>query len=162
MASNEVTPSTWTAHKHTWQTLIEFDLSSEPGGEWLAADRVAVAIQRLNWPAAQLQQLKLALAQAARNAAECNCRYDSEGALAIRVLIPENDPSTQETNQARGESTQLQLPEVKAQQATQSSSRGWGFFLIDKAVPRTDRRDVRYLIELYLYPEGANRDPDSG
>lgn len=160
MASNEAMLHSQTDHQHTWQTLIEFDLSAEPGIERLAADRVAEAMDRLNWPAAQLQHLKLALAQAARNAAECNCRYDSAGALAIRVLIPEDDPATRDIDQVLGESTPLQAPEAKTQRASQSASRGWGFFMIEKAVPSPDRRDVRYLIELYLYPEGAEREPD--
>lgn len=161
MASNEVRPGKWTTHKHTWQTLIEFYLSAEPGSERLAADRVAEAMHGLHWPAAQLQQLKLVLAQAARRAAECSCRYDSQGALVIRVLILDNDPSTRETNQAHGETTPLQAPEAEVHQTTLSPSRGWGFFMIEKAVPNPEHRDVRYRIELYLYPEGAEPDPNS-
>jgi hypothetical protein len=162
MTSNEAMLHKKTDHQHTWQTLVEFDLSAEPGSERLAVERVAQAMHRLNWPTAPLKQLKLALAQAARKAAECSCRYDSERALAIRVLIPKNDPTTRKTDQARGESIPPQAPEAEAQQATQSPSRGWGFFMIEKAVPSPDRRDVRYLIELYLYPEGANRDANNG
>ncbi len=153
MTSNGVTPHRRTAHQHTWQTLVEFDLSTEPGNERLAVERVAEAVQRLNWPAAHLEQLKLALAQAARKAMERNCRYDSEAPLIIRVLIPENDPAPREGDSANGEPTQFEASGGEAQQAGQPPSRGWSFFLIEKALPASGS-DGRYVLELLLYPGG--------
>jgi hypothetical protein len=161
MASNEAMFHRQTQRHHTWQTLIELDLSGEPGSERLAVERVAQAMHWLNWPAVQLRQLNLALAQAARKAAGCSCRYDTGGTLTIRVLIPENDPTTRETDLAYSKSTPPPAPQVEAQETTHYPSRGWGFFMIEKTVPSSDGRDVRYLIELYLYPEGAKRDTNS-
>jgi hypothetical protein len=151
MTSNEVTPHRRTAQDHTWQTLIEFTMSREPGGERLAVERVAEAVQRLNWPAARLEQLKLALAQTAQKAVEGKPRYDSEGALVIRVLIPENDPATREADPANDELTQPQASEGDAQQAGRPPSRGWAFFLIEKALPASGRAGRQR--RLHLQPE---------
>ena len=96
MTSNEFTPHRGTAHDHTWQTLIEFTLPRERGDERLAVDRVAEAVQRPNWPAARLEQLKLALAQATRKNMEHSRQYGLEVPMVIRVLIPKDDPATRE------------------------------------------------------------------
>jgi hypothetical protein len=153
MRSNAVTPHRQIAHQHTWQTLLEFDLSTEPGSERLVVDRVVEAVQRLNWSAAHLEQLKLALVQAARKAMEYSCRYDLEAPLVIRVLIPEDDPATGEADQASGEPTQHQVAEREAQPIGRPPSRGWSFFLIEKAVPDPGGAGW-HLLELFLYPGG--------
>jgi hypothetical protein len=153
MTSNAVTPHGGTAHQHTWQTLVEFDLSTQLGAERLAVERVVEAMQRLNWPAGHLEQLKLALAQATRKAMECNCRYDSEAPLVIRVLIPASEPAPRETNPANAGPTQLQASEGEAQPAGQPPSRGWSFFLIEKSLPDSGGAG-QHLLELFLYPGG--------
>ena len=153
MTSNGVRPHRQPAHEHTWQTLIEFDLSREAGSERPAVDRVAEAVQKLNWSAAHLEQLKLALAQAARKAMECDCGHDSEAPLGIRVLIPENDPAPGVANPADEEPTQLQTAEGETQQTGQPPSRGWSFFLIEKSLPDSGGTG-RHLLELFLYPGG--------
>lgn len=151
MTSNGMTSPRQTANHHPWQTLIEFDLSTEPGSEHVAADRVAGAMQKLNWPAAHLEQLKLALAQAVRKATESNRRYDSEAPLVIRVLIPKNYPATGETDPATAEPTQHQAFAGKAQQVGQPPSLGWSFFLIEKALP-VPGGVGQHLLEVFLYP----------
>jgi anti-sigma regulatory factor (Ser/Thr protein kinase) len=158
MTSNDVTPRKQTAHDHTWQTLIEFSLSRGPGSERLAVDRVVEAVQSLNWPAAHLEQLKLALVQATRNTMERSHLDDTETPLVIRVLIPENGRAIRAADQAGGKPTQHQASEREAQQTSQLPSRGWSFFLVEKAAPRPGRRDVRHVIELFLYTEGDNKE----
>jgi hypothetical protein len=158
MASNEATPCRWTTHQHAWQTLIEFELSAEPGSERLAVNRVVQAMQKLNWPAAHLEQLKAALAEAARKAMESNRRYDSDRVLFIRVLIPENDPAPQEADPANDEPAEHQVADRQAQQDGRPPSRGWSFFLIERAAPSSDRAG-RHLLELFLYPEGDKHNP---
>jgi hypothetical protein len=153
MTSNAVAPRRQIAHQHTWQTLIEFDLSTEPGSERLAVDRVVEAVQRLNWSAMHLEQLKLALAQAARKAMEYSCHYDSEAPLVIRVLIPEDDPATGEADQASREPIQLQTSEREPQPVGRPPPRGWSFFLVEKVVPDPGGAGW-HLLELFLYPGG--------
>jgi hypothetical protein len=132
---------------------MEFTLSREPGGERQAVERVAGAVQRLNWPAAHLEQLKLALAQAARKAMECYCRYDSEAPLVIRVLMPDNDLAPREADPANAGPTQPRPSEGEAQPAGQPPLRGWGFFFIEKSLPDSGGAGQRVL-ELFLYPGG--------
>jgi hypothetical protein len=153
MTSNEVRPHRHIAHPHIWQTLIEFDLATEPGSEHLAVERVAEAVQRLNWPAAHLGQLKLALDQAARKAMESYFGYDSEAPLVIRVLIPENELAPRDSDPANAEPTQPRPSEGEAQPVRQPPSRGWSFFLIEKSLPDAVGAG-RHLLELYLYPGG--------
>jgi hypothetical protein len=153
MTSNDVIPPKRTAHEHTWQTLIEFSLAREPGSERLAVDRVVEAVQRLNLPAAHLGQLELTLARATLNAMERSHRYGSEAPLVIRVLIPENGPAIREADQAGSGPTRHQAPDGEIQQVGRPSSRGWGFFLIEKAVPDSGGGGGPVL-ELFLYPEG--------
>jgi hypothetical protein len=153
MTSNAAAPPEQAPHEHTWQTLIEFTLSREPGSERLAVDRVVAAVQRLNWPAAQLEQLRQAFAQAARRAAECSCRYDLERGLVIRVLIPENDPASRDAYRGGDRPTQCQAPKREARQVGRPPTRGWGFFLIEKAAPDPDGVG-RHLLEVFLYPGG--------
>lgn len=154
MTSNEVTPHGRTADDHRWQTLIEFDLPREPGGDRLAVERVAEAVQRLNWPAAPLGRLKVALAKATRDAMERNHFHGSGAPLIIRVLIPESGgETTQEADPASNEPGQAQSSETAAQHISRPPSRGWGFFLIEKALPDSGRAG-RNLIELFLYLEG--------
>jgi hypothetical protein len=154
MTSNEVTPHRRTAHDHRWQTLIEFTLPREPGGERLAVERVAEAVQRLNWPAAPLGRLKVALAKATGDAMERGHFHGSGGLPIVRVLIPESGgETTQEANRASDEPGQAQLSETAAQPVGRPPSRGWGFFLVEKALPDSGRAG-RNLIELFLYPEG--------
>jgi len=153
MTSNEVTPHGQTNQQHTWQTLVEFDLSPEPEGERLAVERVAEAMHRLNWPPAHLEQLKLALAQAARKAMESIHCHASGAPLTIRVLIPANKPVPREADPANGEPTQSQVSGREAQHAGQPLSRGWSFFMIEKALPDASGAG-QHVLELFLYPGG--------
>ncbi len=144
MASNDVTPPKRIAQEHTWQTLIEFTLSGEPDSERLAADRVAAAAQKLNWPAALQERLRLALDKSARNALERSRLDGSETPLIIRVLVPEGSGAAQTGGQAGNEPGQGRL-----------SSRGWGFFLVQKQAddPQVSAGRPHHLIELFLYQE---------
>jgi anti-sigma regulatory factor (Ser/Thr protein kinase) len=116
-------------------------------------DRVVEAVQRLSWSAMHLEQLKLALAQAARKAMEYSYRYDSEAPLVIRVLIPEDDPAPREVDPANAEPPQFQASEREPQPVGQPPSRGWGFFFIERALPDPGGAGW-HLLELFLYPGG--------
>jgi anti-sigma regulatory factor (Ser/Thr protein kinase) len=161
MTSSDAASPGQTAHVQTWQTLAEFDLSGEPGGEDRMAERIAEAVRGLEWPAAHLKRLKLALVRTMLNAIEHSRVHDSEASPVIRVLIPQSSRPARATDQPCAESTQLPATARPAQHSRQTPSRGWGFFLIEKTVQSPGRHDVRHLIELYLYPEGETRDPNN-
>ncbi|GIK40885.1 MAG: hypothetical protein BroJett011_47180 [Chloroflexota bacterium] len=155
MASNDVPPPKRIAQEHTWQTLIEFTLSGESDSERLAADRVAEAMQKLNWPAALQERLRLALAKSARNALERSRLDGSEASLIVRVLVPESSETTEEGGQAGNEPGQGGVSARVARQVRRPSSRGWGFFLVQKQEdnPQASAGKSYHLIELFLYQE---------
>jgi hypothetical protein len=155
MTSNDVTPPKQRSHDPTWQTLIELTLSGEPGSERLAAGRVAEAVQRLNWSETHLKQLKLALARATRNALERSRLDGSEASLIVRVLVPESSETTEEGGQAGNEPDQGGVSARVARQVRRPSSRGWGFFLVQKQEddPQASAGKSYHLIELFLYQE---------
>jgi hypothetical protein len=132
MTSNDVTPPKQEAHDLTWRTLIEFTLSGESGNERLAADRIAEAVQNLNWPAALQERLELALAKSTRNVMERSRLDGSEMSLIVRALVPEGSEATEAGGQAGNEPGQDQLSEKVTRQVGRPASRGWGFFLVQK------------------------------
>jgi hypothetical protein len=155
MTSNDVTPPKRRSHDPTWQTLVEFTLSGELGCERLAADRVAEAVQKLNWPAALQERLKLALVKSVRNVLEHSRLDGSEASLIVRVLVPQSSGAAEEGGQAGNEPGQGRGSARVTRQASRSSSRGWGFFLVQKQEdnPPALAGESHYLIELFLYQE---------
>jgi hypothetical protein len=140
MVSNDGPPPQRTVHGYRWKTLIEVELSLEPGNEPLAMDRVAAAVQKLNWPVRQLERLRRALATSIRNTLE-RSRLDGSGSpLRIQVLVPEG----------------RRAAKMAAEPANQPTPRGWGFFLIQTRRDKPPDREAHYLIELFLYQEKNN------
>jgi len=129
MAQNDGT----TSPDRAWQTLAEFSLTGEPGGESQAVEGVTQAIHDLHLPSAQLERLKAIVAEAALNAMRrCNALHPAGPLVFIRVLA----------SQASAVGRQL--------------NHGWGFFLIERAMndARTMGDKACYLIEVFLYLEG--------
>ncbi len=155
MTSSKATPPKQIAHDHKWQTFIEFTLSSRSDSIQLATDLVVGTVQTLNWPAAHLEQLKLALAKAIQNTLERSQLNDSGVSLIIRVFIPEDGEVKQEAVWSGNKPKQHHLPARVAQQVRRSPARGWGFFLVQKQGddPQTVTEESHHVIELYLYQE---------
>lgn len=151
MASGDVGTHNEIDQEQAWRILIELTLTRESGNACWAADQVAGAMQPLNWPAAHLEQLKLALVKAAWNVMERSRLYGSDTPLIIRVLIPKDYEATQEADQTSDKPSQYQTSE----RADQKSSRGWGFFLVQKQEdePKASAEESQYMIEVFLYQE---------
>lgn len=155
MTSNDMTRPNPLVQDHSWQTLIELTLPRESNSERMATDRVVETMQRLNWPTVLLEQLKFTLVRATRDVMERTRLYGSDTPLIIRVLIPKDDIVIREADQAGTEPNQSQASERATQQASLSSSRGWGFFLVQKQEddPRISTGRPHHTIELFLYRE---------
>ena len=69
------------------------------------------------------------------------------------VLIPENDPASWEADPAGGQPTEHGVTDRQVQPVGWPPSRGWGFFLIEKAAPDSDGAG-RHLLALFLHPGG--------
>jgi hypothetical protein len=159
MTSKDETSARQPAQGHTWQTLVELDLSGEPGSEQLVADHVAEAVRSLDWSAAHLERLKLVLIRAALYTIARSRACDAEATPVIRVLIPQGSLPEHAADQSRVESTQPLAGKRQTQHSSQATARGWGFFLIEKTVQGPDGREVQHIVELHLYQEGEKRDP---
>jgi hypothetical protein len=133
----------------------EFMLSKEADSVYLATDRVVGAVQTLNWPAARLEELKLALARAIQNVLEGSRLNDADTAPIIRVFVSEYGEATQEAGWTNDEPRQDQLSAEAVQQVRRSPSRGWSFFLVQKqrVAPSGLTPGSHHLIELFLYQE---------
>ena len=155
MASNNVSSSNPIPHDYPWQTLIEFTLVGESSSASLTTDQIAAAVQTLNWSDTLLEQLKEALTQAIRNIIERSRLYSSAASLLIRVLIPKDGETAQKVGQASDEAGHRQVSERTSQQVNRSTSRGWGFFLVQKQEddPQSPAEESQYMIELFLYQE---------
>ncbi len=117
------------------RVLAAFSVASEQGNERDVAARVAEAARDLDLPAARLERLKTAVAEATMNAMEHGNGYRPEKPVAVRVA------ATGEAVQVRitdlGGDTPVavaETPDLEAKLAGDQSPRGWGLFLIKSMV----------------------------
>jgi anti-sigma regulatory factor (Ser/Thr protein kinase) len=143
-----------------WRTLAEFKLSSEPGNERLAMDRVVEAVRELNLPRRRLDQLKTAVAEATMNAMEHGNHYLPDRLVSIQVLASQTALSVRISD--HGGTRKLppdpgaEIPDIEAKLAEQQTPRGWGLFLIKHMVDemRVSNDTSHHTVELIIYLEG--------
>jgi anti-sigma regulatory factor (Ser/Thr protein kinase) len=146
-----------------WRTLLAFDLSSEPGNERRAMDRVAQSVETLELPPARLERLKTAVAETVLNAIEHGNRYQPDLLVSIQVLAAEHRLMVRVTDQGNGGPiTAPAAPNLEAKLAGQESPRGWGFFLIREFVDELQIRNQasHHTVELILYLKETEDDGD--
>src|SRR5829696_2806877 len=85
----------------TWRVLAKLSVSSEPGNERLAMERVAEVVKELGLSEERLERLKTAVAEATMNAMEHGNRYRSEVPVVIEVLSSGANLSVRINNQGR-------------------------------------------------------------
>lgn len=144
--------------KGQWRTVMDFSIPSEPGNEREAMHRVAGAARRLNVPAAQLEKLKTAVAEAIMNAIEHGNKNRPEIPVGVRLLASDGALAVRITDQGGSRPIpKAQTPDLDAKLAGQQTPRGWGLFLIEKMVDElhVTSDDSTHTIELILHLEGA-------
>ena len=158
--TKSVTPSGEPGGQVVWRTLVEFSVPSEPGNERIAAEQVVEAVAAADkLPAARLERLKTAVAEAVMNAMEHGHQYRSELPVHIRVLVSETALAVSVTDQGGGASIpDPETPDLEAKLASLESPRGWGLFLIKHMV---DQMNVtidasHHTIELIVNLKGDN------
>jgi len=137
-----------------WRTLSDFTLPSVAGSEWEAWERVAGAMLELRLSSARLEELESALVEAVLKAIENVADGQPELLARVRVLVLASQPVVME---GRGEVAQSQdLRELGSSPNHPHLSAGWGFFLVEKMTDNLDTADrpVRYMVDLFIYPEG--------
>jgi anti-sigma regulatory factor (Ser/Thr protein kinase) len=137
--------------------LDEFEVSSEPGQERVAMARVTAAVQHL-LPAARLDQLGTAVAEAVMNAAEHGNRHRAD--LPVTVTVAASIDRLEVTVTDLGSDTPIPdagRPDLAAKLAGQQDTRGWGLFLIRNMVDelRTTATDGCHAVRLIMHLDSA-------
>lgn len=148
-----------------WQLLAEFSLPDAAEDESWVVEWITEAVRGLTLPSAHLERLQVVLADAARNAIQRSRSFQPDLAVGIRVFVR----GVGIENLIRGETDaepEEQVIERSAQGAEETTLhpvQGWGYFLVDRTIdsPGDPGNVPRRAIELYLYPEGAERGTES-
>lgn len=145
------------SNESTWQTLAAFSVASEPGNERQAMERVAQAVRGVTLPAARLERLNTAVAEAVMNAMEHGNRHRPELPVTIQVLASETVLVVRITDQGGGQPIpDPKVPDLEAKLAGLEPPRGWGLFLIQNMVDQvhvtTD--EAHHTMELILNLKG--------
>jgi serine/threonine-protein kinase RsbW len=120
----------------TWRVLAKLSVSSEPGNERLAMERVAEVVKELGLSEQRLERLRTAVAEATMNAMEHGNRYRSEVPVVIEVLTSGADLSVRINDQGgiRYPAPDKEMPDLEAKLEGEQTPRGWGLFLIRNMV----------------------------
>ena len=141
--------------KPTWETLVEFDLPSQPGTPQLTREYVAAAVHALNLSPADLERLKTLVANAVLNAIESNNRCQPDLPPFIRVRVSARTVAGHNADQKDAPFPDSGRPHLTAIVSEPEPARGWGFFLIERLVNDTQftGEGRHHSIELFLYLE---------
>lgn len=140
-----------------WQTLDEFEVASEVGGERAVMERVTQAVSTVPLPAARIERLRTAVAEATMNAMEHGNGYRPDLPVRIRVALGTDELAVSVTD--RGGSVPLvaaPVPDLEAKLAGEQSPRGWGLFLIKAMVDdlRVQATGAEHTVEMIFKLEG--------
>ena len=143
--------------------LAAFTLASEPGNERLALARVAESVAGLGLPAARLERLKTAVAEATMNAIEHGNGNRAEIPVEVEVTRSGDQITVAITDRGGHDGqqeapAQNEEPDLLQKLEGAQAPRGWGLFLIRNMV---DAMDVttdgqRHTILLTMRTEGGS------
>jgi anti-sigma regulatory factor (Ser/Thr protein kinase) len=143
------------------QRLARFALASVPGNERAAIARVSESVAGLNLPAARLERLKTAVAEATMNAIEHGNDNRSDVSVDIEVVLYGADIVVAITDRGgRGDAGRLgtpgdgEVPDLARKLSGDQEPGGWGLFLIRHMVDGMEvttsgeRRTVRLTMRI--------------
>jgi len=137
--------------------VASFEVASAPGNERLAMEWVAEVVGDL-LPAARLEKLKTAVAEATMNAMEHGNQYDPDKPARLKVFVEEASTSTGSvrvtiTDQGSSQPSPAAAPDLAAKLAGEQSPRGWGLFLIQAMVDEmhVHQDNQQHTIELVMH-----------
>ena len=143
----------------TWRVLAKFSVSSEPGNERLAMERVAEVVKEIGLSEQRLERLKTAVAEATMNAMEHGNRYRPEVPVDIEVLSSGVDLSVRINDQGRSlvPDPDTEVPDLEAKLEGLQTPRGWGLFLIRNMVDEMHITGggVHHTVGLVMHLEGG-------
>jgi anti-sigma regulatory factor (Ser/Thr protein kinase) len=140
--------------------LDQFSLPSEPGNEREAMRRVVAVVAPLAIPAARLDRLKTAVAEATMNAIEHGNHNQPDLPVDIQVLTSASDLIVRITDRGSVPVPDPIAPDLEAKIAGQQSPRGWGLFLIEKMVDemRVSGDAHHHTLELVMHLTGGEHE----
>src|SRR5687767_2956057 len=145
----------------TWRVLAKLSVSSEPGNERLAMERVAEVVKELGLSEERLERLKTAVAEATMNAMEHGNRYDPDVPVKIQVWLLEESLLVRIID--RGGSpppspNATEVPDLEAKLEGMQTPRGWGLFLIKNMVDevRVSGNPDHHTVELVMLFKGED------
>ena len=142
-----------------WRVLEKLSVSSEPGNERLAMERVATVVKGLGLSEQRLERLKTAVGEATMNAMEHGNRYRPEVPVVIEVLSSGVDLSVRIHDQGRSlvPDPDTEVPDLEAKLEGLQTSRGWGLFLIRNMVDEMHMTgdEVHHTVGLVMHLEGG-------
>jgi serine phosphatase RsbU (regulator of sigma subunit)/anti-sigma regulatory factor (Ser/Thr protein kinase) len=138
------------------RALDRFSLPSVPGNEREAMQRVTIAVEPLHLPAARLDRLKTAVAEATMNAIEHGNKNQPELPVEIEVAATTENLIVQITDRGSVPVPDPVAPDLDAKLAGEQSPRGWGLFLIEKMVDEMHvyGDDQHHTLELVVHLKG--------
>jgi serine/threonine-protein kinase RsbW len=143
----------------TWRVLAKLSVSSEPGNERLAMERVAEVVKELGLSKERLERLKTAVAEATMNAMEHGNRYRPEVPVVIEVLSSGVDLSVRINDQGKSlvPDPDREVPDLESKLKGLQMPRGWGLFLIRNLVDEMHitSDEVHHTVGLVMHLEGG-------
>ena len=161
--SGEAQP-TLAADNGAGTVLEEFSLPSEPGNEREVMDRVSGAVSGVPLGAAQLEQLKTAVSEAAMNAIEHGNQGRSNLPVMVKVLLGDSALKVRITDRGGGRNIpEVETPDLEAKVAGLQKPRGWGLFLIKNMVDEMNitSDEGQHTIELVMNLKGESDGAES-
>jgi serine phosphatase RsbU (regulator of sigma subunit)/CHASE1-domain containing sensor protein/anti-sigma regulatory factor (Ser/Thr protein kinase) len=136
------------------RVLADFTLSSEPGNERPAMEKVADAVKELPLSGQRLARLKTAVAESTMNAMEHGNRYDPEIPVRIQVWLLKERLLVRIIDRGSGPLSSLAAkgPNLGAKLENMQTARGWGVFLIERMVDevRVSGNPDHHTVELVM------------
>jgi anti-sigma regulatory factor (Ser/Thr protein kinase) len=147
-------------HNGNRQIIADFTLTSEPGNERPAMEKVADAVKELPLSGQRLARLKTAVAESTMNAMEHGNKYRAEVPVEVLVLVEDQDLMVRITDSGSGPppAKAEDVPDLEAKLAGAQTPRCWGLFLIERMVDevRVSGNADHHTIELLMRLEEGN------
>jgi anti-sigma regulatory factor (Ser/Thr protein kinase) len=120
--------------------LASFTVPSAPGNERLVLTRIAEAVAGRGLPAARVERLKTAVAEATMNAIEHGNRNRADVPVDIEVIQSGADivVAISDCGGEHGPAAPAEEPDLARKLDGEQSPRGWGLFLIRNMVDSLD------------------------
>jgi serine phosphatase RsbU (regulator of sigma subunit)/anti-sigma regulatory factor (Ser/Thr protein kinase) len=142
-----------------WAEVARFTQPSQPGNERAVMQQVAGAVAGLGLPAARLDRLKTAVAEATMNAIEHGNKNRADQPVEVRVLHGDGAVAVHITDHGGGQPVpEPATPDLDAKLAGLQSPRGWGLFLIQNLVDEMNTASdaEHHTVELIMRLGGSD------